>query len=239
MFVSTTAGAYPNFIYPPKKDGLSIENVEALKNDYEGKERAMREKIKQLESDKAMSLKKQKLLALKNKELTDQQRKQKDKQRKQKKRARKKAMDQHKDYQLTVDNTVKIINHIGRMPEELPALYTEGHDDEVGFAFDSIVPIDWKLYMHKDLNPGRKVSWNTNGDNWIAALYGLGINNDYMYDVNWDDQWVLVNESKLRRSFSTSAAPTIIIKNLEVKPGEEGHIIIDGKIMRVRAARRN
>jgi len=142
------------------------------------------------------------------------------------------------DYKLAVDGTVKVLYHIGEMPGELPGIATRGEDRPFTVAFDEIIPLDWKVYVHHSLDDERLVSWDSEGENWITTIYRLGMEYEYSFDVNWDMQWVLVNKSQKRYQLSQSDNPEIEVKGYLVEPGKLGEIYIDGKIIPVRSKAR-
>lgn len=144
----------------------------------------------------------------------------------------------NENYNLAVDHTVKVVNHQGTMPEVLPPLASEGIDAPLVAAFDAVVPMDWQVYVHQDIDDQREVSWQSNDQNWVATLYQIGLRYDYSYDVNWDEQWVLVNRSDLRLGLSESDRPIIEVMGHKVAPGTEGYMLINGKIIRVRSTDR-
>ena len=142
------------------------------------------------------------------------------------------------NYNLAVDHTVKVVNHQGEMPETLPPIASEGFDAPLLAAFKAVVPLDWQVFVHQDIDDQKKVTWESADKNWVATLYQLGVRYDYSYDINWDERWVLVNRSDLRLGLSESDRPTIEVMGHEVAPGTEGHMLIDGKVIRVRATTR-
>lgn len=142
------------------------------------------------------------------------------------------------DYELSVDGTVKIINHIGDMPATLPGIASAGKDTPMNEVFNELIPLDWQVYVHHTLDDKRPISWDTNGENWLAALYGIGLEYDYAFDVNWTQQWVLAHPKKERYEMAKSSSPTIEVVGDYVPPGTVGHIVIDGKILKVRSKER-
>ena len=254
LILAHSATAEIRFIYPPKKEAVPVEKVAAIKNSYEVKEQELfktvdelQEAVKRLEEQRLADEKAKEELVSKNKKLlAEKAAKEKSAKAKAKEIARIKelkekrlAMERSKKYSLAVDNTKLVITQIGTAPDALPALYSEGFDTAAIDAFDSIIPIGWKLYMNNSLHQGKHINWDSKGENWLATLYNVGLNHNYMFDVNWDQKWVLVNESDMRTAFSDSETPEIIINKLDVPEGSEGIIIIDGKVMKVKAAYRN
>lgn len=195
------------------RDEKNIRQVEELKNSYESQIAALQ---RELDDERA-----EKQRQLEEREAAE---------------ARQAKVD--KDYKLSVDRTKKVINHIGAMPESLPGLSSEGVGAPLSAAFNGTIPIDWKVYVHHSLDDGRAISWDSEGRNWVATLYQIGLRYNYSYDINWDENWVLVNESELRLGLSDSGKPDIEIMGLDVPAGKEGHILIDGKIIKVRSKSR-
>gem|GEM_PF-3747202 len=142
------------------------------------------------------------------------------------------------EYKLSANLTKRVINHYGDMPGTLQAIVSEGIDIPLSFAFTSIIPLDWKVYVHEDLDDAKTVSWDVNDKNWIETLYYLGARYNYSFDVNWRDRWVLVNKSDLRVQMNNGQESNIEVVGLNVPPGAYGHIIIDGKIIKVKSTKR-
>ncbi|MDQ2077521.1 hypothetical protein [Marinimicrobium sp. ABcell2] len=231
------------------QDELDTENVVELRNVYEdslAELEALRRQREaemvaahheKLEQERARAAE---ALAQKQAALEELQREQREREEAEERERRSRDDRQRlsEEYNLAVDHTVKVVNHQGTMPELLPAIASEGFDAPLVAAFDAIVPLDWQVYVHQDLNDQREVSWQSDDQNWVTTLYQIGVRYDYSYDVNWEEQWVLVNRSDLRLGLSESDRPIIEVMGHEVAPGTEGYMLIDGKIIQVRSTNR-
>jgi hypothetical protein len=226
-------------------DELDVHNVKEIKNSYETQISELEVKHSQekaeLRNIGSLELEEEKARSA---QVLDEKQKQLEKQRseiaafQQKEDERKRKADQlaqvNKDYNLSADLTKKVIRHIGMVPNALPAVSSEGINAPLVAAFNSLMPMEWKVYVHQNISDQAKVSWQAMNENWVATLYKLGVRYNYSFDINWTERWVLVNRSDLALGSSALTNPKIEVMGTQVEPGAEGYMVIDGKIMKVR-----
>lgn len=140
----------------------------------------------------------------------------------------------NRDYNLSVDLTKKIIRHTGMMPTSLPAVSSEGIEAPLVAAFNSLIPMDWKVYVHQSISDQTRISWQSQNENWVATLYKVGVRYGYSFDINWNERWILVNKGEIRFGNTNASKPKIEVMGSDVPAGQEGYMLIDGKIMKVR-----
>lgn len=213
------------------QESLDAENVAELRNAYEDRisEHEAARKAREAE------LRAQQQQALEEKEAELQQLREERRIAREnaaQKRAEQERIDE--EYQLSADLTKKVVNHLGPMPASLPPVASEGVEAPLNAAFNALVPLDWKVYVHQSIDDRKSISWSTNDENWVSAMYQIGVRYDFSFDINWNKRWVLVNESELRFGLSGNDNPIIEVMGTDVQPGSEGHILIDGKIIKVR-----
>lgn len=220
-------------------DEMNLENVLEIKNTYETQIAEMqilhKQEATEIQSENERRLKEEQaknaaLIAKKEEELAKFRKEQAEEE------AKRKAIPS--DYNLSVDLTKRVIAHIGEMPAALPATSSEGVDAPLSAAFNSFVPMDWKVYVHQSINDRDSISWLAEKTNWVAALYQVGVRYNYTFDINWNEKWVLVNRSDLRFGMSSAERPKIQVVGSDVPPGTEGYMLIDGKVIKVRRADR-
>lgn len=226
-------------------DELDVQNVLEIKNSYETQISELEVKHTQekaelrnigsleLEEEKARSAQvledKEKQLAKQKNELSAYQQ-----QEVERKRKAAQIAQVNKDYNLSADLTKKVIRHIGMIPNALPAVSSEGINAPLVAAFNSLMPMEWKVYVHQNISDQAKVSWQATNENWVATLYKLGVRYNYSFDINWTERWVLVNRSDLALGSSILTNPKIEVMGTQVEPGAEGYMYINGKVMKVR-----
>lgn len=144
----------------------------------------------------------------------------------------------NQDYKLSVDGTIKTLNHIGDMPEELPGIYSIGIDKALYTVFDELIPLDWKVYVNHELDDGMPITWDSQGENWLATLYRIGMEYELSFDINWNHRWVLVNKSAVRYRINPKPDTEIVIDDKNVPKGKAGFFVIDGKSIKIRRKER-
>jgi hypothetical protein len=242
------AGVQVKYLDGPseKADTINVRNLQAVQERNTAKEAAYQEKIKAFSDNDAAkkqhiaeltaelnAVKKEKAhIVEKTRKIVSSAREA------ELAKKRKDALERNTDYDLVVDNTQKIISYIGTPPESLPAVNSEGDDAPLKHAFASLVPLDWQLYLSKEINKENPTQWDANGDNWLKGLYEIGTSYGYQYTVNWIDRWVLVNKSSLRLGGKDIIEPTIRVKGLKVEAGQKGYILIDGRVIEVESVRK-
>lgn len=201
-----------------------IELIESQKSDTEKSLRRLKYELARSEKEKAVAQQKVNELAEQKRaiELSKE---------------RRDAIERNQDYDLIVDHTQKVISHIGTPPDILPAVNSEGADVPLRHAFSSLVPLDWQLYLSKDISPETLTTWDANNKNWLEGLYDIGTDYGYQYNVNWIDRWVLVSRSNLRLGGKDIKDVKLRINGLQVAPGEVGTMYIDGKLLQVESIR--
>jgi hypothetical protein len=246
--LASSAGVVVNYLDTTSEeaDTINIRNLKAVEERNSLKEAQYAEKIKDSsEENKQKEKKIEELIAeidLLKKETAEVQQKSQqilESARKEElAKKRKEALARDQNYELVIDNTQKIISYIGTPPAELPAVNSEGNDAPLKHAFASLVPLDWQLYLSKEIDKESLTTWDANGDNWLKGLYEIGTTYGYQYTVNWIDRWVLVNKSSLRLGGKDIIEPTIRVKGLNVEAGQKGFILIDGRLIEVESVRK-
>lgn len=245
-FIALPVAADVRVVYSENPtDELNVQNVKEIKNSYETQISELEVKHSQekadlrtvgeleLEEEKVRAAKviedKEKELAKRQTELASYQQKEAERKRKESQLAQ-----VNKDYNLSADLTKKVIRHIGMVPNALPAVSSEGINAPLVAAFNSLMPMEWKVYVHQNISDQAKVSWQAANENWVATLYKIGVRYNYAFDINWTERWVLVNRSDLALGGPGMGNPKIEVMGTQVEPGAEGYMVIDGKIMKVR-----
>ncbi|UUA75134.1 hypothetical protein [Cellvibrio sp. QJXJ] len=224
---------------------LNVQNVKEIQNSYETQISEMEIKHKQEKADiRTVSALEIEAEQEKAKKELDEQKRALDKE--QAEVARLKRLDEerkrrdqqvaqvNKDYKLSVDLTKKVITHIGLVPASLPARSSQAFDANLAASFNTLIPLDWKVYVHQSIGENVKVSWQSVNENWVATLYKIGVQYDYKFDINWNERWVLVNKNDMRFASAEAESPKIEVMGTNVEVGAEGYMLIDGNIMKVR-----
>lgn len=226
-------------------DNHDIRNVVEVKNAYDAQitELEIRHKQEQSEIQTKAQLELEQeqkrakaLLAKKESEISDKEKlinKFKESESERERKARE-AQQISKDYKLSADLTKRVINHIGNMPSILPAASSEGVDAPLNAAFNSLVPMDWKVFVHQSISDKARISWLAVNENWVATLYTIGVRYGYSFKINWIERWIMVNRSELKFGNTEQVSDRIKIMGSDEPLGAEGYMLIDGKIMKVR-----
>ncbi|WP_286241246.1 hypothetical protein [Neptuniibacter halophilus] len=153
------------------------------------------------------------------------------------------------NYQVIADRTEKVIKHFGVPPKQLPALGGAALDSPFWMAMNAIVPTGWKVYLDNAVDAHLPVSWSGQRFNWIAILHQLGVQKRLAFDIDWNQQVVLVRkrssaidylrEQHQARNSSQEFLITVDSENSESIPeGGEGVLVINGQPVKVKRTER-
>lgn len=246
VMISMQASADIKVVYGDNTiDNKDIRNVVEVRNAFESQISELEIRHKQEQSEiqtkaqfeleqeqaraQAILNQKESEIAKKEKLLSEFQQKEEERKRKERE-----AQKVNKDYKLSADLTKRVITHIGLMPSVLPASSSEGVDAPLAAAFNSLIPMDWKVFVHQSISDNARIGWLAANENWVATLYKIGVRYGYSFNINWDERWIMVNRSELKFGSTEPVNERVKIMGSNEPLGAEGYMLIDGKIMKVR-----
>lgn len=152
-------------------------------------------------------------------------------------------------YNVVADRTEKIIKHFGIPPKQLPAIGGGALESPFWMAMNAIVPTGWKVFTDRGVNAHLPVSWSGQRSNWIAILHQFGVQKRLTFDVDWNQQVVLVRprtssidylrEQHKVKNNSQDFLITVDADGGEAIPeGGEGVLVINGQPVKVKRAER-
>lgn len=150
---------------------------------------------------------------------------------------------------IVADRTEKIIHHYGVPPASLAPQGGAGLGSPLWISLNSIIPNGWRVFSDKGIDSQKPVSWNGHEANWVAILYTLGVQHRLVFDVDWNQQVVVVRPRTssldyLRDEFDKNNAAQEVNLTIQLKPGEaipeggEGVLVVNGQAMKVTRAYR-
>lgn len=153
------------------------------------------------------------------------------------------------EFNVVADRTEKVIKHFGIPPKQLPALGGAALDSPIWMAMNAIVPNGWKVFMDKKVDAQIPISWSGQRFNWIAILYQIGVQKHLTFDVDWNQQVVLVRartsaidylrEQYKSKNNSQDFRITVDVDGEQIIPeGGEGLLVINGQPIKVKRAER-
>ena len=156
---------------------------------------------------------------------------------------------QKNEYNVIADRTEKVIKHFGLPPKQLPALGGAALDSPFWIAMNAIVPTGWKVFMDKSVDAQIPVNWSGQRYNWVAILHQLGVQKRLSFDVDWNQQVVLVRPRTssidyLREQHKTGNNSQDFLITVDadssqaIPEGGEGVLVINGQPVKVKRTER-
>lgn len=156
---------------------------------------------------------------------------------------------QSQDLNVIADRTEKIIRHYGVAPVQLAAQGGAGLDNPLWVAMNGIVPPGWRVFTDKNVDAQMQVDWNGHRQNWVAVLHAVGTENRLTFDVDWNQQVVIVRPRSsaidylldgLEKKNSTKTISIEVESDGEspIPEGGEGVLVINGQALKVHRTQR-